>query len=63
MHTYQVWRLFTDLFDFLCVSAIVDGTVFCVHAGLSPSVLTIEQIAILDRFHEVSTYILAEHAY
>ena len=49
----SVWRAFTDLFDFLCVSAVIDDAIFCVHAGLSPSVLTIEQISVLDRFHEV----------
>ena len=45
--TAVVWREFTDLFDFL---PVVDEAVFCVHGGLSPSLQTLEQIALLDRF-------------
>ena len=48
--TAVVWREFTDLFDFLPVAAVVDEAVFCVHGGLSPSLQTLEQIALLDRF-------------
>jgi diadenosine tetraphosphatase ApaH/serine/threonine PP2A family protein phosphatase len=29
---------------------VVDEAVFCVHGGLSPSLQTLEQIALLDRF-------------
>jgi len=48
-----VWREITDLFDFLPVSALIDDAIFCVHGGLSPSLLTLDQLALLDRFHEV----------
>eukprot|EP00286_Rhodomonas_abbreviata_P012381 CAMPEP_0181339840 /NCGR_PEP_ID=MMETSP1101-20121128/29502_1 /TAXON_ID=46948 /ORGANISM="Rhodomonas abbreviata, Strain Caron Lab Isolate" /LENGTH=552 /DNA_ID=CAMNT_0023450899 /DNA_START=208 /DNA_END=1865 /DNA_ORIENTATION=+ len=48
-----VWREFTDLFDFLPVAALIDDSLFCVHGGLSPSLLTLDQLALLDRFHEV----------
>ena len=51
--TAVVWREFTDLFDFLPVAAVVDDAVFCVHGGLSPSLQTLEQIALLDRFQEI----------
>ncbi|KAL5982944.1 hypothetical protein ACLOJK_017024 [Asimina triloba] len=34
----NAWRYPTDVFDFLTLSAIVYGTVLCVHGGLSPDV-------------------------
>jgi serine/threonine-protein phosphatase 4 catalytic subunit len=40
----NVWRYCCDVFDCLSVSAIVDGTVFVVHGGLSPSIETIDDI-------------------
>ncbi|KYQ88302.1 putative protein serine/threonine phosphatase [Tieghemostelium lacteum] len=49
----NVWRYFTDMFDYLSVSAIIDDALFCVHGGLSPSALSIDQIRVLDRFQEV----------
>lgn len=32
------------MFDYLCLGAVVDGKVFCVHGGLSPSVTTLDQV-------------------
>ena len=34
----QVWRYCTEIFDYLSLSAIIDGKIFCVHGGLSPSI-------------------------
>mmetsp|Transcript_8175 Transcript_8175/g.19342 ORF Transcript_8175/g.19342 Transcript_8175/m.19342 type:complete len:312 (+) Transcript_8175:213-1148(+) len=48
-----VWKEITDLFDFLPVASLIDDAIFCVHGGLSPSLLTLDQLATLDRFHEV----------
>ncbi|RKP12475.1 Metallo-dependent phosphatase-like protein, partial [Piptocephalis cylindrospora] len=48
-----VWRAFTDLFDFLTLSAVIDDSIFCVHGGLSPSIHSIDQVKVLDRFREV----------
>ena len=33
----NVWKYFTDLFDFLPLTAVVENKVFCLHGGLSPS--------------------------
>jgi hypothetical protein len=46
----NVWTYFTDMFDFLTLSVVIDDKIFCVHGGLSPSVHGIDQIKIIDRF-------------
>jgi serine/threonine-protein phosphatase PPG1 len=76
--TANVWRYFTDLFDYLTIAALIDNKIFCVHAGsspsfsplsvssrhasdadgggdagLSPSVASLDQIRVLDRFKEI----------
>ena len=45
----NVWKYFTDLFDSLPVTAVVEDQIFCLHGGLSPSIDTLEQIKQLDR--------------
>ena len=49
----NVWRYFTDLFDYLPVSALIENTIFCLHGGLSPSLDTLDQVRELDRKQEV----------
>ncbi|CAG8733813.1 21637_t:CDS:2, partial [Dentiscutata erythropus] len=49
----HVWNYFTDMFDFLTLSVVIDNKIFCVHGGLSPSIHSIDQIKILDRFREI----------
>jgi len=49
----NVWRMFTDLFDFLPISAIVNNDTFCCHGGLSPSFDTIDQLRAIDRKVEI----------
>eukprot|EP01105_Mastigella_eilhardi_P000437 TRINITY_DN10539_c0_g4_i2.p1 TRINITY_DN10539_c0_g4~~TRINITY_DN10539_c0_g4_i2.p1 ORF type:complete len:308 (-),score=80.54 TRINITY_DN10539_c0_g4_i2:123-1046(-) len=53
--TNSVWRTCTDTFDYLSVAAIVEGSVFCVHGGLSPSLGTLDQIRVLNRKREPPT--------
>mmetsp|Transcript_17005 Transcript_17005/g.48846 ORF Transcript_17005/g.48846 Transcript_17005/m.48846 type:complete len:242 (-) Transcript_17005:115-840(-) len=48
-----VWKLFTDLFDYLPLSAVVDHSIFCPHGGLSPSIDTLDHIRTLDRVQEI----------
>uniref|UniRef100_A0A4W3H9S5 Serine/threonine-protein phosphatase n=3 Tax=Callorhinchus milii TaxID=7868 RepID=A0A4W3H9S5_CALMI len=48
-----VWRYCTEIFDYLSLSAVVDGKIFCVHGGLSPSIQTLDQIRTIDRKQEV----------
>ena len=49
----NVWKYFTDLFDYLPLTAVVDGQIFCLHGGLSPSIETLDNIKMLERFQEV----------
>ena len=48
-----VWKTFTDLFDFLPLTACIEGRVFCPHGGLSPSIDSLDDVAKIDRFQEV----------
>ncbi|ELR25535.1 Serine/threonine protein phosphatase, putative [Acanthamoeba castellanii str. Neff] len=49
----NVWRYCTELFDYISLSAMVDGRIFNVHGGLSPSITTLDQIRAIDRKQEV----------
>lgn len=49
----NVWRYCTEVFDYLPLAALVEERVFCVHAGLSPSINTLDQIRTIDRKQEV----------
>ena len=49
----NVWRYCTEIFDYLPISAIIDGKIFCIHGGLSPTIDTIDEIRNIDRKQEV----------
>ena len=49
----NVWSYFTDLFDYLPLTAVVENSIFCLHGGLSPSIDTLDQINQIDRIMEV----------
>ncbi|RZB94374.1 Phytochrome-associated serine/threonine-protein phosphatase isoform B [Glycine soja] len=49
----NAWRYCTDVFDYLTLSAIIDGTVLCVHGGLSPDIRSIDQIRVIERNCEI----------
>eukprot|EP00055_Hartaetosiga_balthica_P018654 m.135032 g.135032 ORF g.135032 m.135032 type:complete len:307 (-) comp9816_c0_seq1:387-1307(-) len=48
-----VWTFFTDLFDYLPLTGLVDNQIFCLHGGLSPNVPTLDDIRNMDRVQEV----------
>ncbi|KAJ1507501.1 Serine/threonine-protein phosphatase 6 catalytic subunit [Coelomomyces lativittatus] len=48
-----VWRYCCHVFDLLCLGAIIDGRVFCVHGGLSPDIRTLDQIRTIQRNKEI----------
>lgn len=49
----NVWKAFTDLFDYLPMTALVEDKIFCLHGGLSPSIDTLDHARALDRVQEV----------
>lgn len=49
----NVWHYFTDMFDYLTLSVVINDEILCVHGGLSPSIHSIDQIKIIDRFREI----------
>ncbi|KAL7561130.1 hypothetical protein ACA910_009185 [Epithemia clementina (nom. ined.)] len=49
----NVWKLFTDLFDYFPLTAVVENAIFCLHGGLSPSIDTLDHVRQLDRVQEV----------
>jgi diadenosine tetraphosphatase ApaH/serine/threonine PP2A family protein phosphatase len=56
MHKYgnpNIWKFCIEVFDCLSISALVDGKIFCVHAGLSPEIKLVDQINTIDRKMEV----------
>lgn len=48
----EVWKAFTDLFDYLPITALIENRYFAVHGSLSPSIDTLDQIRKLDRVRE-----------
>ena len=46
----SIWKQLTDLFDYLPVSALVEGKVMCMHGGLSPEMTCVDDLNALDRF-------------
>jgi serine/threonine-protein phosphatase 2A catalytic subunit len=51
--TGVVWKMFTDLFDYLPLTAVVEDQIFCLHGGLSPSIDSLDHIRQIDRVQEV----------
>ncbi|XP_049852363.1 serine/threonine-protein phosphatase 2A catalytic subunit beta isoform-like [Schistocerca gregaria] len=49
----NVWKYFTDMFDYLPLTALIDTRIFCLHGGLSPHIETLDGIRMLDRVREV----------
>lgn len=48
----SVWKYFTDLFDYLPITAVIESKIFCLHGGLSPDISTLDDIRALNRFQE-----------
>jgi len=49
----KIWKLFTDVFMCLPLSAIVENKIFCLHGGLSPTLAKLDDITKLKRFCDV----------
>lgn len=49
----NVWRYCTEVFDVLSLGAVIEGRSLCIHGGLSPSVMELDQIRTIDRKQEI----------
>ncbi len=49
----NAWNLFMDVFDYMPISCLIGGKIFCVHGGLSPRLKRLDQINAIDRKMEV----------
>lgn len=49
----NVWKFFTDLFDYFPLTALVENAIFSLHGGLSPSIDSLDTVRTLDRVQEV----------
>jgi len=45
--------MFTEMFNWMPVAALVDDKIFCVHGGLSPELNSIDQVMKLIRPTEI----------
>merc|ERR1719393_201424 len=43
-YSIRLWKTFTDCFNCLPVSAVIDDRILCMHGGLSPELSNLEQI-------------------
>uniref|UniRef100_A0A2P2K844 Serine/threonine-protein phosphatase n=1 Tax=Rhizophora mucronata TaxID=61149 RepID=A0A2P2K844_RHIMU len=49
----RLWKIFTDCFNCLPVSALIDEKIICMHGGLSPELETLDQIKEISRPTEI----------
>eukprot|EP00930_Biecheleria_cincta_P073597 TRINITY_DN60879_c0_g1_i1.p1 TRINITY_DN60879_c0_g1~~TRINITY_DN60879_c0_g1_i1.p1 ORF type:complete len:355 (-),score=42.48 TRINITY_DN60879_c0_g1_i1:142-1092(-) len=49
----NVWKMLTDLFDYLPLTALVENKIFSQHGGLSPKIENLDDVRKLDRIQEV----------
>ncbi len=51
-HTTRTYTR-ADLFDYLPLTGLVEGQIFCLHGGLSPNIESLDHIRSMDRVQEV----------
>jgi len=49
----NAWKYCTQVFDLLTIAALIDGSILCVHGGLSPDIRTLDQIRTINRNQEI----------
>ena len=49
----NIWKSFTDLFDYLPLTSVVDNQIFCLHVALSISIETSDNLKLLERIQEI----------
>eukprot|EP00825_Cyclidium_porcatum_P000762 TRINITY_DN1029_c0_g1_i1.p1 TRINITY_DN1029_c0_g1~~TRINITY_DN1029_c0_g1_i1.p1 ORF type:complete len:332 (-),score=56.73 TRINITY_DN1029_c0_g1_i1:69-1064(-) len=49
----NAWRKLCEVFDYMPLGCVIDGSILCIHGGLSPDISMIEQIRTIDRNQEI----------
>lgn len=52
-YNLKLWKLFSDVFNVMPVSALIDEKILCMHGGLSPQLENLEQILKIVRPVEI----------
>ena len=52
-YSIRLWKIFSQCFNYLPVSALIDDRILCMHGGLSPELTSIEQIKQIKRPTEI----------
>lgn len=48
-YSINLWKVFTQCFDWLPIAALVDGRILCMHGGISPDLRDLDQIRMIKR--------------
>lgn len=48
-YNVKVWKLFVGVFNCMPIAAVIDDKILCMHGGLSPELLSVEQINKINR--------------
>jgi len=48
-YNISLWKTFTECFDWMPISALIDGRILCMHGGISPDLKAIDQIRQIRR--------------
>jgi serine/threonine-protein phosphatase PP1 catalytic subunit len=52
-YSVSLWKTFVDSFDAMPLAAVVAGKIFCVHGGISPELVYLDQVRQIERPREV----------
>ena len=46
----NAWKYCCDVFQYLPLAALIEDSIMCVHGGISPQIIAVDQISVIDRF-------------
>ena len=49
----DIWEKFNDCFEWMPISALIDSRILCIHGGISPNLVSIEQLKEIERPNSV----------
>ena len=52
-YSVKLWKLFSDCFNSLPIAAMIDDKILCMHGGLSPDLISLEQLKKIVRPTEI----------